>query len=311
MRSAKEYILLFLRGVGMGAADVIPGVSGGTIAFITGIYQELLESIKAINAENIRLLFSFDFKNFWKNINGNFLLTLGAGIALSLFTLARLISYLIDTYPMQLWSFFFGLILISAVIVLRSIKKRNVGTFLAVVIGTALAYGVTIVSTAESSHGLINIFLSGTIAICAMILPGISGSFILLLLGQYEYVINAIKELDILVLLVFAAGCVVGILSFVRILSWILSRYHDATVALLAGFMLGSLNKLWPWKQVLEYRITSDGRQVPVVEKSISPVDYYELTGNDPQVLQAILFMFLGILVIVAFERITHWERNI
>lgn len=311
MRSFKEYILLFLRGVGMGTADVIPGVSGGTIAFITGIYHELLNSIKAVNIENSRLLFEFRIKDFWSNINGNFLLVLGLGIGASLFTLARIISFLISDYPIQLWSFFFGLILVSAIIVLRSIKKWNGWSIVGVIVGTVLAFMLTILSTAESSHSIVNIFFSGMLAICAMILPGISGSFILLLLGQYEFIINSIKDFDVMILGIFGVGCVIGLLSFVRVLSWILSRFHDATIALLAGFMLGSLNKLWPWKQVLEYRVNSQGEQLPVTEKSISPVEYFQLTGEDPIVLQAILFMFLGILIIVGFERITHWQRNI
>lgn len=304
MRSFKDSILLFLKGMAMGGADVIPGVSGGTIAFISGIYEELLRSINSIDLAAIKLLFSGEIKTFWAKINGNFLLTLFSGILISLFSLARVISFFMVNHPFAFWSFFFGLILISAILVLRKIHSWAPGIIIAGIIGVILAYFLTTFSPAETNNGLFYVFLSGMVAICAMILPGISGSFILLILGKYEFIINAVKELKIDVIIVFALGCVIGLLSFSRLVSWVLQKYHNITISLLAGFMLGSLNKIWPWKQVLEFRIDRHGDQVPLYDKSIMPNKYFELTGNDPHFLEALLFALLGIIVILGVERI-------
>ena len=254
MRKLKDYFVLFIKGLAMGGADVVPGVSGGTIAFITGIYEELLDSINSVNLDSLKLLAAFKFKDFWKAINGNFLITLFSGILISLFSLAKLISYLIEFYPIQLWSFFLGLILISAILVLKKIRKWNVVVVFAVIAGSVIAYFITATAPSETGDGLITIFFSGMIAITAMILPGISGSYILLILGKYELMVNAIKDLRIMVLIVFAIGCAAGLATFSRIISWILKKYHNFTVGLLAGFMVGSLNRIWPWKEVIQYR---------------------------------------------------------
>jgi putative membrane protein len=290
----------------MGAADVVPGVSGGTVAFITGIYDELLYSLNSIDVEAMRLLFKFRISDFWKKINGNFLLVLLAGIATSLLSLAKLMTYLLEHHPIMIWSFFFGLILISAPLVMREVKKWSaaiVGSFL---IGCAIAYAITVLSPAQTPNGLWFIFISGAVAICAMILPGISGAFILLLLGKYGYMINALTQFNLPVILVFIAGCFLGLIGFSRFLSWILKNYHSATVALLAGFMLGSLNKVWPWREVLEYITNSEGKQVPVFDRSILPWNYFEITGKDPQVFQAILMMALGVFIVVLIEKIAE-----
>jgi len=288
----------------MGAADVIPGVSGGTIAFITGIYEELINSIRKIDIEAVKLLRELKWAGFWKKINGNFLLIVVGGVATSLLSLAKLMNYLLAIYPIPVWSFFFGLILISAPLILREVKAWSASVALAGLVGVALAYWITIVSPAQTPSNLYFIFFCGALAICAMILPGISGAFILLLLGKYEYMIRALVEADLAVVAVFALGCIIGLVSFSRFLSWILTNYRYPTLALLSGFMVGSLNKVWPWKEVLSFRLNPEGEQVPAIDHSIWPGQYFEKTGSDPQIFQAILFVALGILIVVFVEKL-------
>jgi putative membrane protein len=294
----------------MGAADVVPGVSGGTVAFITGIYEELIQSIKSINLNAIKLLLRFQIAEYWKLINGNFLITLVGGIFVSLLSLSKLMIYLLKHHPISIWSFFFGLILISTPLILRDVKKWSVAPVLTFLVGAALAYWITIVSPAETPTNMFLIFLCGAIAICAMILPGISGAFILLLLGKYEFMITALTEFNIPVILVFITGCVLGLLGFSHFLNWILKNYRYATMALLAGFMLGSLNKVWPWKQVMSYRLNSAGEQVAAFDKSIAPWDYLATTGQEPQVLKAILFAMLGIILVIGIEKTAAYLKT-
>ncbi len=287
----------------MGAADTVPGVSGGTVAFITGIYEELIQSINTIDVEAFKLLSKFRIADFWNKINGNFLAALLSGILVSLLSLARLMTYLLNTHPILIWSFFFGLILVSSPLILRTIHKWNVSSVITFIAGIAIAYFITIVSPSETPTGYTFIFFCGAIAICAMILPGISGAFILLLLGKYEFMINALIELNIPVILVFVLGCILGLLGFSRFLNWILTHYRFPTLALLAGFMIGSLNKVWPWKEVISYRLNHAGEQVPAFDKSILPWHYLNITGQDPQVFKAILCAALGVLLVVAIEK--------
>lgn len=294
----------------MGAADVVPGVSGGTVAFITGIYEELIQSIKSIDLSAIRLLLRFQIAEFWKLINGNFLITLVAGIFVNLLSLSKLMLFLLEHHPISIWSFFFGLILISTPLILRDVKKWNVGTVISFIVGVVLAYWITIVSPAETPSNLFFIFCCGAIAICAMILPGISGAFILLLLGKYEFMITALTEFNIPVILVFVTGCVLGLLGFSHFLNWILKNYRYATLALLAGFMLGSLNKVWPWKEVVAYRLNSAGEQVAAFDRSIAPWDYLATTGQEPQVLKAILFAMLGIILVIGIEKTAAYLKT-
>jgi putative membrane protein len=288
----------------MGAADVIPGVSGGTIAFITGIYDELLHSIKSVDVDAFKLLFTFRLRDFWKKINGTFLIVLLSGIGTSIISLAKIVIFLLKQYPIFIWSFFFGLILISAPLVMREIKKWHLTTGISFVLGIGIAYAITVLSPTQSPDYIWFIFFSGALAICAMILPGISGAFILLLIGKYQYIITALIELNFPVILVFMAGCVIGLMGFSRFLTWILDHYHHVTVALLAGFMLGSLNKVWPWRVVLEYATDSKGEQVAVFDKSILPWNYLSVTGKDPQLFQAIFMMALGVFMVVLIEKI-------
>lgn len=301
-------MLLYLKGIGMGGADTVPGVSGGTVAFITGIYQELLDSIKSVDVQALNLLKKGRFKDLWQHINGNFLLVLLAGVFTSVFTLARLFSFLLVHNPIQLWSFFFGLVIISAVLVMKEIKNWNVWVIIACLIGIAIAYYISIAAPAETPVASWFIFIAGAVAICAMILPGISGAFILLLFGKYEYIMNALRNFDLEVIVIFALGCLTGILSFARLISWLLNRYYNVAVSLLAGFMIGSLNKIWPWKKVTQYRIDSHGIQKPFLEDSVLPTTYMEATGQDPQVLWAILFMALGILLVVGIEKAASYS---
>ncbi len=290
--------------MGMGAADTVPGVSGGTVAFITGIYEELIASINKIDVEALRLLTKFNIAEFWKKINGSFLLTLLSGIFVSLLSLARLMTYLLDKYPILIWSFFFGLILVSSPLILRNITKWSIASVVTFIAGIIIAYFITIVSPAETPSGYPFIFFCGAIAICAMILPGISGAFILLLLGKYEFMINALIGFNIPVIVVFMLGCVLGLLGFSRFLNWILTHYRFPTLALLAGFMIGSLNKVWPWKEVISYRLNHNGEQVPAFDKSILPWDYFTITGQDPQVFKAILCAAFGVFLVVAIEKV-------
>jgi len=219
-----KYLVLILKGMGMGAADVVPGVSGGTIAFITGIYEELIDSIKSINYKNLKLLFTGKVAAFWKAVNMNFLMAIVFGIGISVFSLARLLKFILENYPELIWSFFFGLIVASAIYVARQIKVWNVFSVVSLIVGVAVAYVITEVAPTETTNAYWFIFVSGAIAICAMILPGISGSFILLLLGKYEFIIGAISELKIAIIAVFLSGAAVGIISFSNVLSWLLKN---------------------------------------------------------------------------------------
>jgi len=300
----RRRLLLFLKGVGMGSADVVPGVSGGTIAFITGIYDQLLNSIRSIDGSLLPLLLKWRLKDIWIRINGDFLVTLLMGILVSILTFSRVISFLLDNYPIQLWSFFFGLIIISSISIIKDIKQWNVWAILLLIFGTVLAFFITTMVPSSTPDTLFFTFISGSVAICAMILPGISGSFILLILGKYQDIINAIKDFELVTILVFGGGCVVGILLFVRLLSYLINSFRDYTVAMLAGFMLGSLNKIWPWKVVKEYYVNSDGEQTPLVVENILPNQYLSQLNKDPQLISALLFGALGIMIVVIIEKI-------
>lgn len=282
----------------MGAADVVPGVSGGTIAFITGIYEELINSIKSVNAEALRKLFKEGIGAFWSHINGTFLVVLFAGILTSVLSLAKGLNYLLETQPLLVWSFFFGLIIASALIISKSIEKWSLGAIIGLTVGAVVAYGITVISPSETSESLPFVFLSGAIAICAMILPGISGSFILLLMGKYKFIIESLSEINLVVILVFMAGCLVGLLSFARLLSWMFKNYKNLTISILTGFMIGSLNKVWPWKITLETTVDRHGEVVPVLQKSILPNHF---DGN-PQTLWCALLAVAGFLIIWLLE---------
>lgn len=287
----------------MGAADAVPGVSGGTVAFITGIYEELIHSIRRCDPAAVQLLFKQGPKAFWQHVNGNFLITLLAGIGSSLATLAHVVLYLLDQYPVLLWAFFFGLITASVWSVVRHVSDWSLHRILTFFSGALIAYLITSLSPTSIEASPMFIVISGMVAICAMILPGISGSFILLLLGMYSTILAAVKELELITLGLFAFGCLLGLLSFTRVLSWAFSRYHALTLALLGGFLLGSLNKVWPWKYTLSYTINSKGEQVPLVQQNITPQTFMDLTGADPQTLICLLLAVIGALLVLALDR--------
>ncbi|SHE68273.1 putative membrane protein [Mariniphaga anaerophila] len=308
-RKTNDYLLLTLKGMGMGAADVVPGVSGGTIAFITGIYEELIESIKSINLKALKILFSGKIALFWKTINANFLLSVLLGIGISVFSLAKGLEYLLHHYPILVWSFFFGLIVASAIYVARTIKKWSAGTIISGIIGIVVAYFITVISPAEANTTWAFIFISGAIAICAMILPGISGSFILVLLGMYKFILSAVGDLNIPVILVFLVGAAVGIIIFSNLLSWLLKNFHNLTIAMLSGFMVGSLNKVWPWKQVTETFVDRHGEVRPLAETNILPGTYEQISGHQSWLLGAILLALVGFAIIFVVEGLTKNKK--
>ena len=292
-RKLKDYALLTLKGMCMGAADVVPGVSGGTIAFIVGIYDELIDSIKGINVHAFRLLCKGQLKAFWKAINGKFLFSLLLGIGISVFSLAKLITYLLETEPVLVWSFFFGLVLASTWFVSKDIKEWNWKTILGFLAGAVVAFYITVATPTETPTNLLFIFFCGAIAICAMILPGISGSFILVLLGKYFYIMEAVETLDLVVLGIFALGCFLGITSFSHVLSYALKKFRNVTLAVLSGFMLGSLNKVWPWKEKIEEMV--EGQNL-IVEQNVLPGE---------SLAEGVVLMLIGFILVYVLEKIS------
>ncbi|MEX2592849.1 MAG: DUF368 domain-containing protein [Anditalea sp.] len=310
MSNFKTNLLIYLKGMAMGAADVVPGVSGGSIALITGIYEKLLDSITAIDLEAFDLLKSGKIKALWLKVNGGFLISLLLGIGTSLVSLANLITYLIRIYPIPVWSFFCGLILVSALLIIRDVRRWNLAALLSLPLGIVIAYYITGLTPMSSANSPLIIFGSGMIAICAMILPGISGSFLLLIMGKYEFILNALSERDLITLGIFVLGCIIGILSFSRLISRLLKSYHAITIALLSGFMLGSINKLWPWKRILSYRLSSSGKQEAFLTENVLPNHYFAFTGEEPHFLGALFAFFIGIVLVIGIERLAYYLKG-
>lgn len=256
----------------MGAADLVPGVSGGTIAFLFGIYEELIQSIKTVSGQVPRLLLKGKIKEAWQVIPFGFAIPLGLGLFTAILGLSSILSYLLQEHPAFLWSFFFGLIVASVVIVSRRVVTWNTHDYVAAIITAIAAYFIVGAVPVETPDTWLALFLAGAIAICAMILPGISGSFLLVIMGKYEQVLGAVTNRDVGTILIFGAGAAVGIAFFSRILSYLFKRHHDIMIAMLTGFMVGSLRKIWPWKEVVSTRINSHGEVVPLLEKNIIPV---------------------------------------
>jgi putative membrane protein len=292
----------------MGAADIVPGVSGGTIAFITGIYDRLLGSLRAFDLQLLARLWRLDIKGAWQHMDGSFLLALVAGIGTSIFSLARLLSWVLEHHPVPLWAFFFGLILASALVLLRQIAGWTAPRVLSLLAGAAAAAVIAFSPVANMDFGLAGVFLSGFLAICAMILPGISGSFILVLLGMYSRVLAAVNALDLLFLLVFILGAGSGLLCFSRLLHWLLHRFHQATMALLTGFLFGSLVIVWPWKRVLEWVPDSHGQLKPARQMPISPAEFHALTGQDPALWLCLVLVVLGFAAVWLIDY--SWGRD-
>ena len=284
----------------MGAADAVPGVSGGTIAFISGIYEELVATISNINTKLFKTLLSNGFTAFWKQANANFVVALLSGIIISYVSFMRLAKYLLENHPVLIWSFFFGLIIASIYFVGKQIKTWNIPAVLALIIGTGIAYYVSSLPTMAANNTPFFLFFAGAIAICAMILPGISGSFILIILGAYKTLSDAIHDIDVNKIALFVTGAVIGLLSFSHVLKWLFKHYHNITLALLTGFIFGSLDKVWPWKKTLTWHTDSKGIQSPLLQKSVSPVSF---EGNN-QLLFAIALMVVGFLTIFILEKV-------
>ena len=276
---------LYLKGVFMGIAEIIPGVSGGTIAFITGIYEELINSIKSVNASSVKLLVSFKLSLFWKQINGSFLLTLLVGMLTSVLALARVIVFLIDEHPFKIWGFFFGLIIASAIVIFYQIKSINSKVFIAALIGLVISSYIALEAPASTPNSNLFIFLSGAIAISAMILPGIRGSFILVFLSKYEFILNSLNNFDVAVISVFIGGCVVGLVTFSRVFSYLFKKYNDVVISVLVGFLLGSLFKIWPFYKVLEYNASNE----PIYTNPVLPT-----SSQQGDLMYFILFSIIG-----------------
>jgi putative membrane protein len=300
---------IFLRGLLMGAADIVPGVSGGTVAFITGIYDTLLGSIRAVDMAFLSRLAKRDIAGAWQHINGGFLLALMLGIATSIFSLAQLVSWLLENHPVLLWAFFFGLILASALVLLREVNKWSAALVFCLLVGVAVAVTIALSPAMRLDMGYVGVFLAAFLAICAMILPGISGSFILVLLGMYSTVLTAIKSLDLAFILVFAVGAASGLLCFSRLLHWLLNRFHQATMALLTGFLFGSLAVVWPWKRVLAWVEGSHGQLKPAQQFPVSPADFQVYTGQEPQLWYCVALMMLGFALVWLVH--ARWGNNL
>ncbi|MCR8666286.1 DUF368 domain-containing protein [Aestuariibaculum sp. M13] len=295
-----DYLIITFKGLAMGAADAVPGVSGGTIAFISGIYEELISTISNVNLSLFKTLFTKGVKAFWIEVNGNFILALLSGIVISYVSFMKLAKYLLENQPILIWSFFFGLIVASIYFVGKQVTKWDASVISALIVGAVIAFYISSLPAMENSDSDWFLFFSGAIAICAMILPGISGSFILIILGAYKTLSDAIHDVDIKKLIIFFSGALIGLLSFSHALKWLFKNYHNITLALLTGFIFGSLNKVWPWKNTLSWHTNSEGIKSPLIQESISP---FAFEGNN-QIVFAITLMLLGFLTIFILEKV-------
>ncbi len=313
-RNIIQYLIITTKGLAMGAADVVPGVSGGTIAFISGIYEELIETIHKFDFGFFKNWKNEGFKNAWRSYNISFLVALFGGVLISILSLAKLITWLLANHPILVWSFFFGLVLASIIYVGAQISKWPPKVIIALILAIALSYYITLARPVEDTEATWFLFFAGFIAIIAMILPGISGAFILLLLGAYKSIIGTITQLSdgisslnwelfsnaLLKIGVFGIGAIFGLKVFSRVLNWMFKHHKNTILATLTGFMIGALNKIWPWKEVLEYRVNHAGTEVPFIEKSILPTQY----EANPLILNAVIFMVIGFLSIFILERL-------
>lgn len=297
-RKFKDYLLISFKGMAMGAADVVPGVSGGTIAFITGIYEELVTTISNVDFSLLKTWKQHGFLAMWKQLNGSFLISLIIGIGISVLSLMKLMKYLLETHPVMVWSFFFGLVLASVWYIGKQIPKWKLSYIISLTLAAIVAYFITTLTPAGETQSLLYLFFCGALAICAMILPGISGAFILVLLGAYKQILEAVSNLDIKTIAVVGLGAIVGLLSFSRLLKWLFQRYENLTLAILTGFIIGSLNKIWPWKNVIDSEIIH-GKEVILSQKSVLP---YNFEGN-PQIVSAIILSIIGFALILILEK--------
>ena len=320
-RQFLDYLVILFKGIAMGAADVVPGVSGGTIAFISGIYEELIESIDKVNLGVFKVWKKEGFKTAWTSINGSFLLALFSGIAISILSLAKLIKWLLHNEPILLWSFFFGLVLASILYIAKQIKGWSAKIILAIIVTSILSYFITLAEPFASPDSPFYLLFCGFIAIIAMILPGVSGAFILLILGAYQTAIDTLNNLmeglttwnmalfkdAFLNFLLLAIGAVIGLKVFSKVLNWMFKHQKNLTLAVLTGFMIGSLNKIWPWKEILKTRINSKGEEVTLLDNSILPSSY----DGDNQMLMALVFIVIGFATILILESLGKQKNKV
>ena len=301
MNLPRGYLALFCKGLAMGAADVVPGVSGGTIAFISGIYEQLLSALGSFNLTALQVLRKHGVGAAWRHVQGTFLMVLFSGVLLSIATFAHLFEYLLAHHPLLVWGFFFGLIAASVIYIWRKIPVRSVVCWLLLLAGAGLMLGIAFFPHIQIQPDPLYIFGAGMLAICAMILPGISGSFILLLLGMYPIILTAIVQLDMLIIALFGAGCVTGLLVFSRFLGWLLRRFHSLTLAVLTGFLVGSLVVVWPWQRLVV--VAGEHSRHPVEQAQLFWPSTYAQAVGDPQWLFVFLAMLSGFALVLALER--------
>lgn len=298
----KHYLMVFIKGMAMGAADIVPGVSGGTVAFITGVYEELLNSLKKMTPASLAIWYREGFGAFWRHINGFFLLSLFCGILLSILSLANVVTWLLAEHPLLVWGFFFGMVLASTIYIARPLPFGNPLIVLLFIAGVGIAVGISMVRPAQLPGEWWVVFMAGSIAICAMLLPGISGSFMLILMGLYGFILQSLVDFNLMIIVSFAAGCVTGLLTFSHLLSWLLRNHHDITLALMTGFLLGSLTVIWPWKRVLEMATDRQGEQIAVRHENVLPDQFLAVTGTDPQTLSVLGVALFGFILVFALE---------
>ncbi len=311
----KEALKLILKGATMGVAEVIPGVSGGTLAFITGIYERLLSAINAINFKLISVLKNEGLKGVWSQIDGNFLFKILFGMAIGFSVGLKIIVGLLESHPIHVWSFFFGLIIASIPLITKQIKRWRLTEILIFIFGFGLVYWITIASPSTGSNHLAMVFLSGILGVSALMLPGLSGSFVLLLLGMYTIIMPAIKDFisnpfgpELQIVVVFGLGMLIGLFTFSKLLGYTFDKYPNQTLALLSGFLVGSLNKVWPWQHVTSTRINSKGEQVVKFSESILPSTFSDLEenplyGKDPHILSCVILMAVAVVLILCLDR--------
>lgn len=305
-RNLGQWFGVWLRGFGMGIAELVPGISGGTIAFISGIYLELLSSMRSLDRRWLGLVLSGRWQEAWVAANMGFLIVLGTGMLCALFSLASVVSWLLEHHEIYLWAFFFGLITASVVYIIGVIGRFSIVRSLLFACGLVIGFILTQVGGLPPSDSALVILAAGVIAICAWILPGVSGSFMLLILGQYQRVIRALAELDLTFLLTLAAGCLLGLLAFTRVLVWLLRRYYAGTLSLLCGVMAGSLQRLWPWQQTLSYYLDSDGGAILLHGRPLLPWQFEEIYGDDPLLLGALFAAGAGMALVLCLD----WLRR-
>ena len=289
-------------GLLMGAAEIVPGVSGGTIAFISGIYERLVNALKCFTPVLILKLREKGIKAVWVSTDATFLALLFAAMGMSIVIFANAISYLLQNEPVVMWSFFFGLVLASCWVVSRGTDLGILETYLFLGLGVMTGLVITHLAPMEIQPSAVALFFGGMVAVCAWILPGISGSFILLILGLYAFVVEAIKSADLISLIALGAGCAVGLVSFAHLLSILFARFRNATLALLTGFMMGSLAKLWPWKNTVSYHLKSDGGQIPLEQEPVLPGTYEVLTQQSADVTIAGLAILSGVFLVITLD---------